>query len=314
MNQETNQGSHTQHNGGKPPRKNFTWLLLVIIGILLGFNIYLFTRNNKVADENTFLINENTDLTAAKDTLQGQYDAALARLDELVGKNAEMDSMINERDGEIGKLKKEIRTLLSKRNATVSDLKKAQSLIASLNKKVKNYQDRITELEAENSQLSEANTNLTSQRDSVGREAAELKKLGSVLHVSNIKMEPINLKRGGTKEVETSKAKRVDILRIVFDIDENRVAEDGMRDIYVVIKGPDGQLLSNAAYGSGVTTDADGASLNYTLVKQVSLTKNQPVTNVTVDWKQESDYKKGTYSITFYNEGYKIGSGSTTMR
>lgn len=127
-------------------------------------------------------------------------------------------------------------------------------------------------------------------------------------------MEPINLKHNGEKEVETTKAKHVDLLRIVFDIDENKIVESGTNEIFVVITDPEGKLLSNAAYGSGVSTDADGNSLNYTVVKRVNLEKAQKMTNVSVDWKQDSNYKKGSYAIAFYNAGYKIGSGNVILK
>lgn len=314
MNQDQNPAAQNPQPANNPPKKNFTWLLLTIIAILLIGNIYLFVSKNKVSEQNSFLITENTDINSAKDTLQLQYDAALARLDDLTGKNAELDNMVNQKDGEIGKLKTEIKSLLTKKNATISDLKKAQSLISTLNGKVKTYEERIAELETKNEVLTTSNTRLVSEKDSVTKEADQLKKLGSVLHVSNIKMEPINQKRGGEKEVETSRARKVDILRIVFDIDENRIAESGMKEIFLTITGPDGVLLSNAAYGSGVTTDADGASLNYTLVKRVNLDKGQNLSNVSVDWKQDSNYKKGEYVITFYNSGYNIGSGRVSLR
>lgn len=314
MNQDQNQGTSLPQTPATPPRKNFTGLLLAIIAVLLIGNIYLFMSKNKVSEQNNFLITENTDVNAAKDTLQGQYDAALARLDDLTGKNAELDNMLNQKDSELGKLKTEIKSLLNKKNATIADLKKAQSLIGTLRGKVKTYEDRIAELETENKDLTASNTKLATEKDSVSGEAEQLKKLGSVLHVSNIKMEPINQKRGGEKEVETTKARKVDILRIVFDIDENRVADNGTKEIYITITGPDSKLLSNAAYGSGVTTDADGQSLNYTLVKRVSLDKGQKLSNVSVDWKQESDYKKGDYTISFFNGGYQIGTGSVTLK
>jgi len=300
--------------GATPPKRNFTGLLLAIIAVLLVVIVYLFVSKNKVSEQNAFLINENTDVVSAKDTLQSQFNAAVARLDELTGKNAELDSMLSQRNGELSKLKKDINALLTKKNATIADLKEAQRLIGTLKGKVKTYEERIAELEGQNAELTTTNTNLTKEKDSVAGKAEELRKLGSVLHVSNIKMEPINLKRNGTKEVETSKAKRVDLLRIVFDIDENRIAESGQKEIYLVITGPDGKLLSNAAFGSGVTTDADGASLNYTLVKKLNLEKGQPLSNVSVDWKQESDYKKGDYTIAFYNGGYKIGTGNVTLK
>src|SRR5690606_28741633 len=196
------------------------------------------------------------------------------RLDQLVTKNAEMDSMINNRDGEIAHLKKQIQDIITKSNASESDLKKARSLIATLNAKVKSYEERIAELEGENSRLSNLNEVVAQERDSAVTENIGLQqkvRMGRVLHASNIRLEPIDLRKNGRKEVGTSKAKRTDSFRVTFDIDDNRIAEDGVKDLYLRIICPDGNLLSNAAYGSGVTTTYEGQPLNYTLMKQVRL-------------------------------------------
>jgi hypothetical protein len=313
MDQEINQSGSTTTTTTAAPKK-YNKLLIGLLALSLAGNGYLIVSKNKVTEQNNFLISENTDISEAKDTLQNQYDAALARLDDLTGKNAELDQMVKDKDGELSKLKSEIRALLGKKNATIADLKKAQSLIGTLKGKVKTYEERIAELETANTELTTENTNLSKAKDSVSSEATKLKKLGSVLHISNIKMEPINVKGNGDKEVSTTKAKRVDILRVVFDIDENRIVESGTNEIFVVIEGPEGKLLSNAAYGSGTTTDSEGNTMNYTVVKRVNLEKGQRMTNVSVDWKQESNYQKGDYNISFYNGGYKIGSGSVQLR
>lgn len=312
------QDTSTQTNNNIAPTqaapKSYNKLLIGLLAVSMAGNAYLFVGKNKVSEQNNFLISENTDINAAKDTLQNQYDAALARLDDLTGKNAELDQLVKDKDGELGKLKSEIKSLLGKKNATIADLKKAQSLIGSLQGKVKMYTERIAELETANTTLTSENTELSKENEAVSAEAAQLKKLGSVLHISNIKMEPINQKRNGEKEVETTRAKKVDILRVVFDIDENRIVESGLNEIFVVIEGPGGKLLSNAAYGSGVTSDADSNPINYTVVKRVNLEKGQKMTNVSVDWKQDSNYPKGDYTISFYNAGYKIGSGGVQLR
>lgn len=294
--------------------KNYNTLLLILLIVSLIGNIFLFLNRNDLTNKNNFLITENSDLSAAKDTLQNQYDAALARLDDLVGKNAELDQMVKDKDGELAKLKSEIKSLLHKKNATISDLKKAQSLIASLNGKVKTYEERISELETKNTELTETNEELNSENKNITEEAARLKKLGSVLHISNIKIDAINQKHNGEKEVSTSKARKADILRISFDIDENRIVEDGLNEIFLIIEDPTGKLLSNAAYGSGVTTDADDQTINYTVVKRVHLEKNQKMPNISVDWKQDEDFKKGDYNIRFYNAGYKVGGGTVHLK
>lgn len=299
------------------PKKNNTLIYVVIIIVLLATNIYLFTSRNKLAGEK-----ETSDMMAAtadssRSAVETDYNAALARLDELVGRNAEMDSMINSRNGEIERLKGQIQNILKDSRASAADLGKAKRLIAQLNTKTRSYEERIAELETENKTLVGKNEVLTHERDSTVTEnigLAQKVRLGAVLHASNIRMVPLDLRKGGQKQKETGKARKTDVIRIYFDIDENRIAESGTKEIFLRITGPDGNLLSNAAYGSGVTSTAEGGSLNYTLVKQISLQQNQPVKNVTIDWNQDSDYKKGSYGIEIYNEGHKIGSGTVALK
>ncbi len=50
------------------------------------------------------------------------------------------------------------------------------------------------------------------------------------------------------KEVAKKKllklAKRADLFRISFDLDENRVAPSGEKDLYVCVTGPDGHPIT----------------------------------------------------------------------
>jgi predicted nuclease with TOPRIM domain len=301
---------------GRPQRNN-TWIFMGIIAVLLGACIYLFVSRKNVQQQASNLRDTVQVTVAAKENLNTEYQAAIARLDQLNTTNSELNNEIKDKDGELQKMRAELQGIMSKQRRTESDNAKARALIAKLNSKVASYEERITKLEGENKQLTAANTTLTVEKQKVAEENTGLQrqvKLGAVLHASNIRMEAINLKRHGSKEVETSKAKRADMLRVIFDIDENRIAESGTKEVLLRITGPDGRLLSNAAYGSGVTTADDGQQLSYTLSKQVSLVQNTPVKNVVVDWKQDSDYQRGTYNIDLYNAGFRIGGGSVTLR
>jgi len=312
--QSTPQGQNSYQNSKK---NNNNIIFGVIIAVLVIIIIYLFIDRNKMSNQNQQMSVQIDSVSLDRNNVKTEYDAALARLDDLVSKNSALNTEINDKNGEISKLKEELKTIMSKKNATASDLARAKRLIDELNAKTKGYEERIAELEGENKNLNEANTTLTKERDSTVTENVGLQqkvRLGAVLHASNIRMVPIDLRRGGKKEKETEKARRVDLMRIYFDIDENRIAESGSKELYLRISGPDGKLLSNAAYGSGITTTADGASLNYTLQKEIALQQNQPVKDVTIDWHQDSDYQKGAYMIEIYNDGYKVGSGSVTLR
>ncbi|MBL7684217.1 MAG: hypothetical protein JNK00_12730 [Flavipsychrobacter sp.] len=299
------------------PKKNNTWIYVGIIAALLAGNIYLFTNNNKLSNKLEASQHEFNAADSSRRAVEADYQAALVRLDELVSKNNVMDSLINDQNGEIAKLKNQINAIVRNGNATKAELGKAKKLIAQLNTKVRTYQERIAELESQNADLTDQNTVLTVERDQAVTENIGLQqkaRLGAVLHASNIRLTPIDLRRNGKKEKETGKAGRVDVMRVTFDIDENRIAESGTKQIHIRISDPSGNLLSNAAYGSGVLTDAEGNDINYTLLKQIALETNSPVKDLTADWKQDSDYQKGTYTIELYNDGYKIGGGSVTLK
>jgi peptidoglycan hydrolase CwlO-like protein len=308
-------GSPLQPMQPQQPNKNNTWIYLGIIAILLGTCIYLFTSRNSLKEQLATTQYQFNEADSSRRAVESDYQAALVRLDELVSKNNMMDSIVNDQNSEIAKLKAQIKSIVTKSNATKEDLGKAKRLIAKLNSKVKGYEERIAELEKANSELTDQNNLVTKERDNAVTENIGLKqkaKLGAVLHISNIRMSAIDLRRGGKKEKETSRAGKVDLMRITFDIDENRVAESGKKQIYLIVKGPDGAIMSSASSGS--VNDADGNDINYTLVKEIDLQTNQPVKDVSVDWHQDTDYAKGTYTIDLYNDGYKVGSGTVNLR
>lgn len=295
-------------------RRNYTWIYLSVIALLLGTCIYLFLNRNAMIEQRNTAMLQVDSVSTSRDDLQKEYDAALVRLDDLVSKNTELNSQIQNSNGEVAKLKQQIDGIMRNKNATEKDLKKARQLINTLNHTVRSYEDQIAELKGENEHLTTQNQSLTQERDSTVTENQSLKRVGSVLHASNIRMIPIDLRRNGSKEKETTKARRVDVLRILFDIDENRIAESGNKEIFLRITGPDGMLLSNAAYGSGMTTTEQGERIGYTLSREILITKSEMLKDVAVDWKQDSDYRRGSYLIELYHQGFRIGSGGVTLR
>jgi peptidoglycan hydrolase CwlO-like protein len=306
--------STPQNNAGKKNNTIIYWVLILVLFVLC---IYLFmSKRNMQADNAQAMKMEQQQMDSVKTdraSLQNDFDAASAKIDQLVSQNSKLDSALQGDKAAMAKMQGEIRSILANKNATKAELQKARDMISGLTDKTKAYEARIAELEKENTTLTGENKNLTHERDSTVTQNVALKKVGSVLHASNIRMEPIHKKRNG-KEKETSKAKRVDEFRIKFDIDENRIAESGTKQIYLRIISPDGNIMTNSANGSGMLTTSKGGQLSYSIESDIALTQNQPVKDITVDWNQSGDYNKGTYTIEIYNEGYLVGSGTVTLK
>jgi len=232
---------------------------------------------------------------ATKDNLNAQLSAAHMEIDGLTSKNVALDTQVMHLDSEIHKKDQEIGVL---KGRIVYLEKNNKNLSGTLSKSVDN--------------LKSQNNQLLSQKDSLLARYNNVKELGSILHASNIRLVAVHRKHNGL-EKSTNSAWRADILRVYFDIDRNRIAEDGAKKLYIVIKDPDGNLLSNPDYGSGVTTNYKGALVNYSLLLKVPLKQNESVYDVTTDWEQNEPYKSGVYKVSIYNAGHKIGSGDVTL-
>lgn len=304
---------------------NTNWIYLGIIALLLAAGIYLFMSKNRTEKENEDLNTQVTTVTSDKATLETQFNAALARLDEMKNESVQMDSLLTEKGQEVEELKKKIKSILSNKNATESELKEANKMIADLNSRLSSYQSQIAALKNENIQLTEEKKELMGEKNQLQEEKTglqeekkELEKtveLGSVLHASGFKMEAINQKKnllGKEKEIETEKAKKADLIRISFDLDDNRISESGEKIIYICVSDPSGNVAS--ADGSSKFRLNDGGEKSYTVSKTIPYKKGEKISGVTCDWKPQSNFSKGNYKVEVYHMGYKIGSEKVELR
>jgi predicted nuclease with TOPRIM domain len=297
-------------------KKRNTWLYLCAIGVLLLSNVYFFFNSNSNKAPISSVSNEFADTTEAieKDPnleiLRAEYNSALYRLDALIGKNATLTQLLNDKNSEINKSKNRIHELLVKHNITVLELEEARNLIQKLQNSVTTYEQSIDRLKKENKALSKQKDSLVAHNSGL-QEKIDLAK---ILRVSNIRMKGLQLTRGGKDEKETEKAKRIDVLRIMFDIEENKFTSSGIKELDICIINPNGELLSNDALGSGSFKMSDGKYKYYYTSKEVMLHTEELLSNITVDWQQTSNYEKGVYTVEIYNEGYLIGKGAVSLR
>lgn len=257
-----------------------------------------------------------------RDQLQKELEDAAMRYDVLKTSNSKKDSSITVKDREIDEKKNRIQQLLSKANATQSELAEAKRLISSLNGDIDGYKEQVAVLQQQKTQLISEKAIVVSQRDRVQRnydsstlvikEKENLIDVGSTLHASNFSIVGINERNNG-KEKTTTTAKRVDKLRISFDIDENMLTESGSKEIYVCITAPDGSPIAVQAMGSGTFSTRQGSEKSYTQKLDVNYTQNKRQT-VSFDWKQGSDFNTGNYKIEVYNNGFKVGEGYKPLK
>ena len=192
--------------GSEKPRSRNGLIYGILIAALAGTWIYMLYDKNKTSDTISQQGVQIDSITSSRDALQQEYNAANARLDELITQNSRMDSLVKTKDKEIQDMKSRIAGILSNKNATQAQLAEARRLIEQLKGNIQSYTETIERLEGEKLVLTGERDYARKERDSVGVVKDSLNKkvnLGSVLHASNIHLQPIQVKKNG-KEVETS--------------------------------------------------------------------------------------------------------------
>jgi HAMP domain-containing protein len=306
----------------QPPKKDYKSLIIGLLAAgFLGTWGYLLWNNNKQEQVQQQQTTQIAKVTDEKGQLQKNFDDALVRLDSLTGTNNKMQTQLSERQTEIGKLKGNIRGILKKEKLTEAEKKKAEDLIKELNDKINNLEQEVARLTQENQQLNADKTQLTADKDKLTTDLQttntakqELEKkvdVASTLNASNISISPIHEKSNGKEKVTTT-AKRVNKLVIAFDVD-NRIAQTGQVDVYVCITGPDGQPISVPALGSGSFTTREDGDKVFTAKVPVDIEAGKKK-SVQFAWKQNSDFKIGTYKIEIYHNGFKIGEGTRELK
>jgi len=297
-------------------------LMAVLVVALLGTWGYIIWDKNQQKEKDTTQQNLIASTSTQRDELQKELEDATMRYDMLKTSNSKKDSTITAKDREIIEKKAQILSLLSKTNATEKDLKEARGLISSLKGDIEGYRQQIEVLKGENLQLTTEKAAVTEERNKARQDfdsaqnvikgKEDIINVGSTLHASNFNIVGINEKRSG-KEKETTTAKRVDKLRISFDLDENLIAQSGKKDIYICITAPDGTPVAVEALGSGKFTTREGQEKIYTQKIEVNYTQNKRQ-NISFDWKQNSSFSTGNYKIEVYNNGFKVGEANRPLK
>jgi len=306
--------------GEKKNKSNKSILLALLLIALLGTWGYIIWDKNNTKALISQKDNTITETATQRDELQKQLDEATIRYDSIKTSSTKKDSMIVVRDREIENTRKKIKTILAKSNATQAELAKVKLLITSLNADIEGYKAQIAILEGQKEELTKANQTLSTERDNLQKDynasKEEIKNkdktidIGSTLHASNFSIVPID-ERGNGKIKETTNAKKVDKLRISFDLDENMITPSGVKKLYIIITDPTGKII--ATEESGKFSTQDNSNLDYTQQMEINYTKNQRQT-VSFDWKSGGKFIIGDYKIEVYNNGFKIGQGIRQLK
>lgn len=309
---------NTQPNTSNNNNRNI--LIGLLAAGLLGTWGYVLYDKNKTEEIIQVKSAEVTTASTARDSVQSSYNEALTRLDSLVGSNNSLTGQLTDRQTEIVKLKNQINAIVRNKNASAADLARARTLIASLNDKINGLEAEVARLMGENQLLAANNTVLTGEKQRLTTDLQTTTKqkdslvktvdVASTFSASNFVIKGIDEKNNG-KEKETDKDKRVNKLVVSFDV-ANRISQSGPADIYVIVTGPDGQVISNPSMGSGVLATRNDGERSFTAKRSIEYEQGTQQ-NIAFPLRQDR-FQTGDYKIEVYHNGFKIAEGVRNLR
>lgn len=303
---------HVKQDKGNMKNRSKVYFFVIAVAALLLTNVYFFVRY-KSSGEKLYTI------TLQREELQREIDRAEAELDNI--RNSNLDDFTPELASYETSARETIRDLryeLDDVNISVQKLEEAKSVIKKLKQNVSLIKNESDELKLQNEILRKENELLNAK---VAEKSTELDRLeannhelsrkvssASSIKVSNIAVNGVNFNRKGEPENDT-KAKRIDKLQIKFTIADNSLAKTGVKDIYVRVIDPLGNLIAES---TNEFDTQDGSKLQYTFKEKLVFTNNGEEYEFL--WSGNDKFEKGAYTILLYADGSIMGRSSIVLK
>jgi len=314
----------------QPEQKNkqtIAWAMVVVLGLATAMFGYLFTtQKSELTQQESMVVEKARELALTKtklDSISTVLDTKIAEIEKLGGDVSELTKMKTQLEAdkaafrrsnkvETGKYLakiKEYEKFLVEKDEVIAQLRTENEHLVASNDSLSTHVGTLTN---ERQRLVQRQTELT---DSVITFTAANKELSAkvsqaaALKAQNLKVLTVN-SRGKTKDKEEYKAKRVDKLKLVFNLPENALTAQESKDIYLRVLDPQGAVIANDATGSG-DFEVDGAPSKFTSRESVAYQNNNQKVEMLYD---NSQLRPGKYSVELYSEGYKIGGTNFTIK
>ncbi len=297
--------------------------MLLALGLISTWIYHLYDKTQYTRRRNEIFIKDSIAVAqGVSDSLQKIYRVTLndlgSRLDSSVSSADSLQSQLGDKVAQIQNLKKEIGGILSKRGITKEELDLARRKIDELQGMVQGLKKQNSSMEEErnrlNSILAQLNGDMRGLEDNITKLDEENKSLrekinlASVFVASELKLSAVS--RKGSKETDVSSAKKAEKFILSFLV-QNNVNQMNDADVYVVITGPDGQILQNPVWDSKTIDTKGEGKKPYTLRIRFDYEKGE---SKRILFSLDPDkFIKGPYTMQVYHNGYRIGQTSKTL-
>jgi uncharacterized protein (UPF0335 family) len=236
-----------------------------ILSAILGY--LLFEAKGISKDQNLIIDQRVAEISSARmslDSIGMQMDAKIAEIKSLGGRVEELEAAKKQLEADVAGLKSagelskqqydgkiaEYISLLNNKDAELNRLRKENGILAEKNRTLTSEN---TDLSAENVSLKGIKKSLSDSVENVSRKNSELSakvSRASALQAQEVQVLAIS-DRGKERDGGTYRASKVSKIKVAFSLMPNPIAKQDEKVIYLRVLDPDGAVLFDTAAGSG---------------------------------------------------------------
>src|SRR6218665_1863168 len=303
-------------NNQQEKKSNNRILIVLLLLLVVGNGVFAWLWLQERGRANTVVVEKEQGVVdrdnVKKDLLQLQEEYATLQTNDvtlqkdLEEKRVQIAELLEQAEKHkddayiISKLRKETETLRKIMKHFVVQI----DSLNTLNKTITAEKAQVTaDLSAEKDKSSKLSKDKDALQSTVN--------IGSILKAENPTVKGVKFKSGGTKEVETTKASKVERIKVSFVLGENRIAKKGLRSVYVRVVTPEGKELTKSADEMNVVKF--NGSKGYFAAKQDVNYSNEDVA-VDVLCPSPTEFVPGKYLINIICDDVIIGESSITLK
>lgn len=281
---------------------------IIVVLILAGATAYLFINLNKQKEENA-AIKELAEID--KKEMENEYQQFAQQYSEMKTQ-INNDSIVAQLTAEQEKTQRLLNELRRVKSTDAIEITRLKKELATVRAVIRSYVMEIDSLNKVNANLTQENTRVKGQYKAATRQieglSSERRSLSEKVAIAaQLDATGISLVAKNKRGKATDQIDKATTLQVSFNITRNVTAASGVKDIYVRIMSPTGNLLNGAGSFS-----YENRTLQYSMKRSVEY--NGEETPVTLFWNVSQALVAGTYQVSIFADGNMIGSRSFAFK
>ena len=281
---------------------------IIVVLILAGVTAYLFINLNKQKEENA-AIKELAEID--KKEMENEYQQFAQQYSEMKTQ-INNDSIVAQLTAEQEKTQRLLNELRRVKSTDAIEITRLKKELATVRAVIRSYVMEIDSLNKVNANLTQENTRVKGQYEAATRQieglSTEKRSLSEKVAIAaQLDATGISLVAKNKRGKSTDQIEKATTLQVSFNITRNVTAASGVKDIYVRIMSPTGNLLNGAGSFS-----YENRTLQYSMKRSVEY--NGEETPVSLFWNVSQALVAGTYQVSIFADGNMIGSRSFAFK